>query len=142
MTREEAAAAVNSLQRAWRARDTAALAAAHATDSIVHSPIFGVIQGRPAIEQSYRDLFTAFADWTLDSEDLVIDGNRVAQFFKVNASHTSEFFGIPPTGRRFEAHGVLFMEFRDGLIIRERRIYDFIGMLLQIGVLKARPSRA
>lgn len=142
MTREEVVAMVNGLQRAWRVRDPVALAAAHAEDSVVHSPIFGVLTGRPAIEQSYRDLFAAFADWTLEIEDLIIDGHRVAQFFKVNASHTSEFFGVPATGRRFEIHGVLFIELRDGRIVRERRLYDFTGMLVQIGVLRARPAKA
>jgi hypothetical protein len=29
--------------------------------------------------------------------------------------------------------------FRDGLIIEERRIYDFTGLLVQVGVLKAKP---
>jgi hypothetical protein len=28
----------------------------------------------------------------------------------------------------------------DGLIVHERRIYDFTGMLVQIGVLKAKPA--
>jgi hypothetical protein len=29
---------------------------------------------------------------------------------------------------------------RDGLIARERRIYDFTGMLLQVGAIKAKPA--
>ena len=28
----------------------------------------------------------------------------------------------------------------DGQIVQERRVYDFTGMLVQIGVLKARPG--
>lgn len=142
MTREEVVALVNSLQRAWRARDAVALAAHHADDSTVRSPMFGVISGRAAVEESYRNLFLAFADWTFETEDLVIDGNRVAQFFRANATHTDDFFGVAATGRRFETHGVIYMELRDGTITRERRIYDFIGMLVQLGVLKARPSKA
>jgi hypothetical protein len=27
----------------------------------------------------------------------------------------------------------------DGLVVHEQRIYDFTGMLMQIGVLKAKP---
>jgi hypothetical protein len=34
---------------------------------------------------------------------------------------------------------VLLDEFEDGRIARERRIYDFTGLLLQIGALKAKP---
>ncbi len=28
---------------------------------------------------------------------------------------------------------------KDGKVVHERRIYDFTGMLIQIGVLKAKP---
>ena len=35
---------------------------------------------------------------------------------------------------------VFLYEPRGDKIVRERRIYDFTGMLVQIGVLKARPA--
>ena len=34
----------------------------------------------------------------------------------------------------------LIYDLRGDKIVRERRIYDFTGMLVQIGVLKARPA--
>jgi hypothetical protein len=35
---------------------------------------------------------------------------------------------------------VFFYQFENGKIVRERRIYDFTGLLVQIGVLKAKPA--
>ena len=35
---------------------------------------------------------------------------------------------------------VFLFEFQDGRIVRERRIYDFTGLLVQIGVLSAKPT--
>jgi hypothetical protein len=35
---------------------------------------------------------------------------------------------------------VMLGTFRDGLIVHEQRIDDFTGMLIQIGVLKAKPN--
>jgi hypothetical protein len=32
------------------------------------------------------------------------------------------------------------MEMRDGLIADERRIYDFTGLLIQLGVLRSKPG--
>jgi predicted ester cyclase len=64
----------------------------------------------------------------------------VAQFFKSHATHTSEVFGVPATGRKFEVQGVLVFYFKDGKIIKERRLYDFTSMLIQLGFLKARPK--
>jgi predicted ester cyclase len=57
----------------------------------------------------------------------------------VTATHTSELFGVAPTNRRCEIQGVLLFEFADGRISRERRVYDFTSLLIQVGVLKARP---
>jgi hypothetical protein len=34
---------------------------------------------------------------------------------------------------------VFFYRLENGRIVHERRIYDFTGLLLQIGVLKAKP---
>jgi len=33
----------------------------------------------------------------------------------------------------------VFLQLQDGRIIHERRMYDFTGLLVQIGVLRAKP---
>ena len=124
--------------KAWNSRDPGGLAATHAVDGRVSSPIFGKVAGRPAIEQSYRDLFKRFADWTLEGEPLIVDGQRVAQVFQVHATHTSEFYGLAATGRRFTLQGVLMFEMAAGKIAVEKRIYDFSGLVVQLGLIKAR----
>jgi len=140
MTREQIVAVLNTMQRAWNSRDPVALTSAHTDDGVIHSLIFGEVRGRAAIEQSYRDLFTAFADWTFEGGDLIVDGTRAAQLATVTATHTSELFGVAPTHRRFKFQGVLIFEFRDGKVAVERRLYDFTGLLIQIGVIKAKPA--
>jgi len=140
MTRDEVFTLFASRQVHWRNRDPAGLAASHAEDGVVTSPMFGTVTGRPAIEASYRELFAIFEDWTFEPEQALVDGDRAAQPFHVQATHTQELFGIAATGRRLDIRGVLLFELADGRIQRERRLYDFTGMLVQIGVLKARPS--
>lgn len=141
MTREQIVSLMQAMQRAWNVRDPVALAAAHSEDGVVHSPIFGEVRGRSEIERSYRDLFRAFGDWTFDGGELIIDGARAAQSFTVAATHTSELFGVDATHRRFKIQGVLVFELREGKIITERRMYDFTGLLVQVGVLKAKPGK-
>jgi steroid delta-isomerase-like uncharacterized protein len=138
MNREQLVGLFIERQAHWRERDAEALAAAHHEHGVIISPIFGTVIGRAAIAQSYRELFTVFEDWALDGGELVIDGARAAQLFVVQATHTSDLFGVPATGRRFEIHGVLFFTFEEGLILREQRLYDFSAMLIQLGVIKAR----
>jgi len=47
--------------------------------------------------------------------------------------------GLPATGQPFRVPAVFLFELRAGQIVRERRIYDFTGVLVQIGVLKTKP---
>jgi predicted ester cyclase len=48
--------------------------------------------------------------------------------------------GLPPSGKRFSLPVVFMFTFVDGLIAHERIVYDFTGMLVQIGLLKAKPA--
>lgn len=141
MTREQIVALAQSMLRATNSHDAAALAAAHAEDGVLHSPMFGEVRGRAAIERSYSELFRAFPDWTFEQLELIIDGNRVAQLFVSEATHSSDLFGVEATQRKFKIQGVLIFELRDGKIAVERRLYDFTSLLLQVGVLKAKPAK-
>ena len=128
-------------ERAWAARDAEALGASHADDGIVRSPIFATLQGRKAIIEGYRSLFRSFTDWQLSTRPAVIDDARVAQPFDVVATHTGTLLGFEPTGRRFEIHGVLLFTLSpECLIAEEQRIYDFTGLLIQVGVLRGKPA--
>jgi steroid delta-isomerase-like uncharacterized protein len=140
MSRDEIVKMFARRDEAWANKDVETLTAAHADDGVIVSPMFGIIHGRAAIEKSYRDIFHAMSDWRLDSESLIIDDDNVAQIFKVHATHVHEMFGVPGTGRRFTTNGVTVFQLRDGKIAHEQRFYDFTGLLLQLGVLKAKPK--
>lgn len=125
---------------AWEQRDAAALAAAYADNAVINSPMFPRAEGRNAIKLSFETLFRVFPDWNITFEEPLVSGNRAMQVCKVRATQRGEFMGIPGTGRRLEFDGVLILDLRDGLIQRERRIYDFTGVLIQLGVLRGKPA--
>ena len=141
MTRDEITAFFSHRQALWMAHDSQALADGHAMDSIVESPMFGRLCGRDAIRESYANLFATFPDWDLHIDDVLVDGQRAVQIFSVNATHTGEFMGLPGTNRRFTIQGVRVFEMSDGFIRHEKRMYDFTAMLVQVGVLRARPAK-
>lgn len=125
---------------AWAGRDAKALAATYADDAAINSPMFPHADGRDAIEQSFEKLFRVFPDWEITLDDPCISGDRAMQVCKVRGTQRGEFMGIPGTGKRLEFDGVLIYDLRDGLIGRERRIYDFTGVLIQLGVLRGKPA--
>ena len=56
--------------------------------------------------------------------------------------HIGDFIGMAPSGKPFRLAAVFLYELGNRQIIRERRLYDFTGLLVQIGVLKAKPAFA
>jgi len=139
MTREEMLAFFERRQIAYDNLDAAALAADYASDCVVDSPAGGTHQGRAAVQRVLQGFFNAFLDMKIRTESLVIDGNRVALVRQVEGTHIGEFLGLSPTGKPFHLTAVFLYDLENGQIVRERRIYDFTGLLVQIGVLKARP---
>jgi predicted ester cyclase len=141
MTRDEILSLFSARETAWRDKDAARLAADHASNGVVVSPTGGVLEGRREIERIYRLWFTAFPDLVFANEDLIVDDLRIALFCRVSGTHGGEFFGVPPTGRRIEIPAVFIYRLNErGLIEHERRVLDFTGVLIQVGVLKAKPA--
>ena len=140
MTREQIFDLFNRREAAWRARDAHQLASDHAPDGVVVSPTGGVLEGRAEIERIYRVWFVGFPDLAFTTEDLLVDGDRVALLCRFTGTHLGEFFGMAPTSRRIELAGAFIYRLQDGLIVHERRILDFTGVLIQVGVLRAKPA--
>jgi steroid delta-isomerase-like uncharacterized protein len=141
MTRDDAVRFFALQQDYWNNRDADALAGTHSEDGTVISPIFRTVHGRDDILVSYRSLFTTFPDWQYIGQQLLVDGDHVAQQFLVHATHSGDFMGIPGSGRTFDIQGVRLFEMTEGLIAHERRYYDFTGLLVQLGILRSKPAR-
>lgn len=142
MTREELLAIGQRYVETWKRRDPAAIAQYHAPDGVAESPMYATLRGRKAIGDASRAFFTSFPDATLQIDAILVDPPRIAIFTTVNATHVNEFFGMPGTNRHIEFRNARLLDVDDqGLIAHERRIYDFTGLLVQIGVLRAKPGR-
>jgi len=141
--REDILRWVSSRRDALNRRDVAALTRLFAPDCVVDSPTAGgTIRGLAAANDIDRAWTTGFPDVTFGTDDVIVDGDRVVWVATARGTDTGGFMGLPPTGRPFELPMVVFITLRHGLITAERRIYDFTGMLVQIGILKARPAGA
>lgn len=143
MTADEIRAALDRFTGAWERQDLPALSACYADECVVASPIFGTLKGRGQVEKSYGDLFQAFSGPSVRLDDLIVEQGEPARaviLWTVQSIHAGEVFGMPGTGRKIERTMAYFFTFRGGLIVEERRVYDFTSMLMQLGVLKAKPA--
>jgi steroid delta-isomerase-like uncharacterized protein len=139
MTRDAMLALLAQRREALARLDAEALAALHAEDGVVESPLAGgTATGRDAIRELYQAFFAAFNP-SFEEEDVLIDGSRAVVVFRTSGTDRGGFMGMAPSGRSFVVTMVLITECDQGLITRERRIYDFTGFLVQVGVMKAKP---
>jgi steroid delta-isomerase-like uncharacterized protein len=141
MTRDEIVALFARRQEAANRRDAMAMAGCHAEDGVAESPMAGgTVMGRSAIERTYRAFVTAFPDLKTETEELVIDGDKAAWLFTISGTDQGGFMGLPPTGKPFFARMATVSLLRNGEIVHERRVYDFTGLLVQVGLLKTKPA--
>jgi len=140
MTRQQVEAVFARRDTAVSQFDMAGISALNAEDVVLSSPMAGgTVHGRAAVEEVNRAYFAGFPDVIFTRETLVIDGDRAVWIGEVRGTDTGGFMGLAATGKPFQLPIVMVCTLKDGVIVREQRIYDFTGMLVQIGLLKAKP---
>jgi len=140
MTHDEIASLVERRFAAFNSRDIETLMSVHAVDGVVDSPLGGHAKGPEAIRKVYDAWMASFPDAQFEIESPIVDGDRVALVAMVKGTDMGGFMGLPPTGKKFTMPIVFFITIKDGKFQHERRVYDFTGLMIQLGVLKAKPA--
>jgi steroid delta-isomerase-like uncharacterized protein len=141
MTRDDILALLARRTDAWRRLDAEALLADYADDAVVESPLAGgTTNGREQIGQVFRTYFVAFPDMQMEQGEVLVDGNRAAVMATFSGTDRGGFMGMPATGRPVVIPVVFLYEFKDGKIVHDRRVYDFTGLLVQVGTIRAKPA--
>ena len=140
MKRKEVEAILGEWTDAWKRRDPVALAVPHSEGAVYESMLAGTIRGHAAIESLYRSWFSAFPDMEFEVQSQLIDRAQAAVFWSQRGRHMGDFCGLAGTGRSFVLHGVFLMTLQNGRITSMQSLYDFTGLLLQLGVLRTKPA--
>ena len=85
-----------------------------------------------AFAMTLRD---AFPDWHSTVEEMIVEGDQVAERWTGRGTHQGEFQGIAPTGRQVAVPGFVFYHVTSGKITEFRGLFDGLGMLHQLGAM-------
>ena len=122
------------VEEAWNKGNDAVVNELFAPDYVNHGSIPGQpVQDREGMKRVERATRAALPDVRYEIAHLVTGEDCVAHHWTATATHAGEFMGVPPTGRRFSAAGMVFTRLRDGKIAEQWRIVDVFGMLQQLG---------
>jgi steroid delta-isomerase-like uncharacterized protein len=140
MTHGEIQTFVERFARASTAQDLEAVLECYDEQAELISPLLHTVRGIAAIERAHQDLFLAFSDIVADVHDVVIDVEKqqAVLVFTMHATQRGEFLGFPASGRRIATPSAWIFHLKNGRIISERRVYDFAGFLMQLGILKTK----
>lgn len=77
----------------------------------------------------------SFPDFTMRIVSLVAKGDRVVGHFACSGTHTGEWLGIAPTGRRFEDVDEIYVfTVADGKLVAAYGVEDNLSRLRQLGI--------
>ena len=88
-----------------------------------------------ATDRGAQVLFDAFPDFHVTVEDMLAEGDKVMYRGRVSGTHTGEFMGAHPSGKRFEVTEMHVDRVAGGKIVEHWGLLDIMGMLQQIGVI-------
>jgi steroid delta-isomerase-like uncharacterized protein len=106
--------------------------------------VFEVATGRPVrvagsanVRLHLIELWTAIPDLHTKVEWIATAPRRLVAGGTLTGTQRGAYFGVPPTGRRFEVPLVSVLSFAEGRISAESNHVDLLALLSQIGALGA-----
>ncbi len=137
MSAEENKALVRRfVEEFWNEGNTAAVDELMATDAAIYITT-GEVVGPDGLKKFAATWRGAFPDWHSTFEELVAEGDMVAERWTGRGTHRGELQGIPPTGKRVEAPGSVFYRIVGGKIVEFRGQLDMMSLMPQIGAVPA-----
>jgi predicted ester cyclase len=134
MTRQDGAAIAQRLyDQVWNAR-------CYETADELFDPKFQHhaapgLRGGAAKAAAIRGYHATFPDLRISIDDLGTGNDHVAARWTVTGTDTGGLKGRPPTGRSMRGWGVEHLAIRDGRIVSDWIGVDWLGILIQLGVI-------
>ena len=94
------------------------------------------VRSRDDFKQILRRQYAGFPDIHRTIEDIVADGDTVWIRAKVTGTHTGEFRGIAPTGKKFVMEAVPHYRIVDGKIVEGWSVFNPLNYFIQLGVIE------
>lgn len=114
--RQDAAGVVLAMFDAFNHHDAAAMAASYAPHAELLSPDFcAPRRGQEDVRRTYQALFDDAPDIVDTIDEMVVQGDRVAVLFRSRGT---------AGGQRFEVPIAAFITVSDGLIVRDRSVFQ------------------
>ena len=104
-----------------------------ASDFVDHT---NQLRGPEEVKQLYTGLFKSFPDYHKTIEHIIAEGDEVWVQSTTTMTHTGEFRGIAPTGKKVTIKGVNIYRIVDGKMAETWSVTDSLDLLTQVGIIE------
>ena len=109
---------------------------------VYREPTAGEVRGPDGLKKMVTMYRNAFPDLRITIDDQIAEANRVVTRWTGRGTHKGELMGVAPSGQEVTVTGILITRLADGKIVEEWENYDALGMMRQIGAVKAAVGKA
>jgi predicted ester cyclase len=106
-----------------------------AEDFVDRTPAAGSSGDRESYKQRALAMRGPFTEIRTTSDELIAEGDLVAERWTSRFRHTGDFMGLPPTGAEVEIPGFAMYRLRDGRVVEYWGLSDAMGLMQQLGAL-------
>ena len=106
-----------------------------ADDFVEHEDTPGFERSKAGVMEMFRMYRAAFPDLRMESEDVLVDGDKVVARVRATGTHQGEFAGMPATGKSVDIELIDIIRFGDdGLAHEHWGVVDSLMLMQQLGV--------
>ncbi len=118
----------------WSDHDISRIGEFYAEDFQADYPMTDWGRGIEGIEKLAIEQREAFPDYREAIDELIDAGDKIVVVLTIRGTHDGPFQGAAPTGKSFKIRDVTICECRDGKIVRQSGLSDYLAAFVQLGV--------
>jgi C-1 hydroxylase len=118
---------------AWNKGDLAGMTTFWAPGMVHHSR--GDTLAAEQVASAMGGVMEAFPDLKMTIEEMVAEGDKVASLLTLTGTHSGEFLGIPPTGKKVSVSLQGLVRIEDGKVREHWGVADGLAMLEQLSLI-------
>lgn len=118
----------------WTAGRADRVADYYAEDFVADYPMTDWGTGLDGVRALVNSVRVGLPDYRESIETLVDGGDHIAVELLIRGTHTGSLNGMPPTGKEVAFRDMTILKLRDGKIIEQRGLSDYLSLFAQLGV--------
>jgi predicted ester cyclase len=139
MSLEDNKTIVRRYQDAYNSSNFAALAEVVAANILTPNIVPGLPPGLEGAKLVHQTTVRGMPDYHTHIEELIAEGDKVVARVTITGTHTGNFWGLPPTGRRVQLSAIYIVRIAEGKIVEHWGEEDGMKVYRQLGF-KLRPE--